>query len=99
MDYPKLGTSRESLGSIALCSVFEILAITALFLRIWSRRLKKTSMAFNDYAAFAAMVCGNFLHKKCCADEEPKILTTAFCTAIITGEIIYLGVQPFLTLE
>ena len=99
MDYPALGTSREGLESIALCSIFEVLAITALSLRIWSRRLKKTSMVFNDYAAFAAMVYGDVPQEKCHANREFKILTTALCTVTVTGKIIHLGVQPFLTLE
>ena len=57
MEYPALGTSSEGHGSIALCLVFEFLAIGAIFLRIWSRRLKKTPLAFNDFAALAAIVC------------------------------------------
>ena len=56
MEYPALGSSREGHGSIALCFTFESLAIIAILLRLWSRQLKKAALAFNDFAAIAAMV-------------------------------------------
>jgi hypothetical protein len=56
MEYPALWDSKEGIGTIVLCVVFEVLAIAAMMLRIWSRRLKRTTLVINDYAAVIALV-------------------------------------------
>jgi hypothetical protein len=56
MEYPALWESKEGIGTIVLCVVFGGLAIAATTLRIWSRRLKRTTLVLNDYAAVIALV-------------------------------------------
>ena len=41
---------------IVVVTVFEAFAITAVVLRLWSRRLKKTSLLLNDYLVLLALV-------------------------------------------
>jgi hypothetical protein len=41
---------------VAVSAIFEAFAITAVALRMWSRRLKKASLAANDYAILLALV-------------------------------------------
>ena len=85
MEYPALGTSKEGVGSIILCVIFECLAITAIFFRVWSRRLKGVALIFNDYAAIAATVCARTLiRKKHCANHESKFLTTGLFAVTVT---------------
>jgi len=42
--------------TIVVLAVFEVLAITAVGLRIWARALKRTPYCLNDYAIFVALV-------------------------------------------
>lgn len=56
MAYSPLGSSKEGTSAVVVQIVFEILAIIAIALRIWSRRLKRKSFVLNDYAAIVALV-------------------------------------------
>lgn len=46
---------------IVFGAVFALIAIIAVILRLWSRRLKRQEWAINDWAAIAALVCSGGL--------------------------------------
>jgi len=50
---PNQGRAQALLGSSIL---FLVLPYPFVFLRFWARRIKKTPLAFNDYALFLALV-------------------------------------------
>lgn len=41
---------------VVIETVFSFLALVAVLLRVWARRLKKRQLALNDWAAMAALV-------------------------------------------
>jgi hypothetical protein len=55
MEYPALWDSKEGISTTVLCVVFEVLAIVATVLRIWSRREKRMTLVLNDFAAIIAL--------------------------------------------
>lgn len=46
----------KGLNLVILSITFELMAILAVILRIYSRRLKKKSLQLNDYAIIVALV-------------------------------------------
>ena len=52
----RFGPSQGGVALLALCSIFELLAITAVGLRLWSRKIKKVGLFVNDYAILVALV-------------------------------------------
>lgn len=43
------------IGILVVCIVFWILAVIAVGLRVWSRRIKGIGLCFNDHAIFIAL--------------------------------------------
>ncbi|MCJ1477963.1 hypothetical protein MMC13_006638 [Lambiella insularis] len=56
MDYPALWNSQAGIAVIVITTVFESLAILAVILRLWSRRIQRTKLVLNDYAVLAALL-------------------------------------------
>ncbi|MCJ1379156.1 hypothetical protein MMC17_002256 [Xylographa soralifera] len=56
MDYPALWNSQLGISVIVISVVFELLAIIAVILRIWSRRIQGTALVLNDFAILAALL-------------------------------------------
>lgn len=52
---PSTGDSR-GIGLVVVCTVFLAIAIFAVSLRIWSRRIQKIPFRLNDYAIYVALV-------------------------------------------
>lgn len=54
-------------GSIyfAVCCALQVLAIFAVILRLWSRRLQKASLQLNDYEILIAVVRGTLPSEGC----------------------------------
>ena len=50
---------NDSLGIavIAVTATFAALAVVAVILRLWSRRIQKTPLQWNDYTCLLALVC------------------------------------------
>lgn len=48
--------SPRAIKNIVICIIFLVLATAAVILRIWARRIKGSSLCFNDYAVLAALV-------------------------------------------
>ena len=46
--------SQIGVSTIIVTIVFEVLALLAIGLRVWSRRIQRLQFALNDYAAFIA---------------------------------------------
>ena len=47
----------EGVMLVAVTSAFLALALVAVALRVWSRRLKRTALVTNDYLVLLALVC------------------------------------------
>ncbi|MCJ1317914.1 hypothetical protein MMC15_003241 [Xylographa vitiligo] len=56
MDYPALWDSQPGIKVIVLSAVFESLAIVAVILRLWSRRIQGAVLVLNDFAILAALL-------------------------------------------
>ncbi|MCJ1419733.1 hypothetical protein MMC32_006089 [Xylographa parallela] len=56
MDYPALWNSQLGISVIVLSVVLELLAVIAVILRIWSRRIQGTALVLNDFAILAALL-------------------------------------------
>ncbi|MCJ1280973.1 hypothetical protein MMC26_000291 [Xylographa opegraphella] len=56
MDYPALWNSQLGISVIVISVVFESLAVIAVVLRIWSRRIQGTALVLNDFAILAALL-------------------------------------------
>jgi len=56
LDIENMGLPIHGSQIIAVSFISVGLAMTALVLRLWSRRLQGVSLAFNDYMAIVAMV-------------------------------------------
>jgi hypothetical protein len=54
VDYPTLASSEGGIKMMVVAIVVWVLAAITIVLRIWSRVLKRTPLAFNDYAVFVA---------------------------------------------
>ena len=52
-----MALSPAGINLVILFIVFGCLGVTSVILRIYARHIKKTKLAFNDYAAVAALVC------------------------------------------
>lgn len=48
--------SIEGIRVVVVSVVFWVAAIIAVVLRLWSRQIKKTTLAFNDYAVLVGLV-------------------------------------------
>lgn len=48
--------SPRAVKNIVLCVIFLVLAISAVSLRVWARRIKGSSLYCNDYAILAGLV-------------------------------------------
>jgi len=48
--------SPRAIKNIILGIIFLVLATTSVILRIWARRIKGSSLCFNDFAILAALV-------------------------------------------
>ncbi len=46
----------QGLMVVVVCSVFTFLATVSTALRLWSRRIKRVTLRFNDYTILAALV-------------------------------------------
>ena len=55
--YPALWDSPLGISVIILSTIFESFSILAVVLRIISRRLKRASLIFNDWAIVVALAC------------------------------------------
>ena len=51
-----MALSPAGVNLVILFVIFGVLGLTSVILRIYARHIKKTSLAFNDYAAIAALV-------------------------------------------
>lgn len=52
----------KGLARVSVESVFLALDFIAIALRLWASRLKRKSLAINDYAIFIALVSRNLLN-------------------------------------
>lgn len=48
--------SPRAVKNVVLCVVFLMFAISAVSLRVWARRIKGSSLYWNDYAILAGLV-------------------------------------------
>lgn len=46
----------EGVNIVVVSIVFEVCAIAAVILRLWSRQIKKKALVFNDYAVIVGLV-------------------------------------------
>ena len=51
-----MALNKWAIAIVSSWLIFGILATVAVVLRLWSRRIKKLSLAFNDYAMILALV-------------------------------------------
>ena len=51
-----MGLPIEGINLLVLVSVFWSLAISSVFLRVWSRTIKRQALVFNDWAIFTALL-------------------------------------------
>ena len=59
MTYPPLWDSQLGISLIILSTIFESFSILAVVLRLYSRRLKRASLVFNDWAIIFALARDN----------------------------------------
>lgn len=87
MAYPSLGSSKEGTSAAVVQIVFEVLAIIAIALRIWSRRLKRTSFVLNDYAAIVALVRESMsVPENGCSKSILQVLTSGLTVVSLLSE-------------
>ena len=51
-----LPISLEGIKLVVISIVFEVSAVVAVMLRLWSRKIKKKALCFNDYAVVIGLV-------------------------------------------
>lgn len=68
------------IGILVVCNVFWVIAVIAVGLRIWSRRIKKIRLCTNDYAIFIALVSPLLAMKP-----------TSFDLLIVPGNLLQCG--------
>lgn len=81
--------SPRAVKNIVLCVIFLLFAASAVFLRVWARRLKGSSLYCNDYAVIAGLVGHSrcVIHDIGMADFDlPKLFEIADTATIIIGE-------------
>ncbi|KAL8903531.1 MAG: hypothetical protein Q9207_003865 [Kuettlingeria erythrocarpa] len=87
--------SQRGTALIVVCTIFDFLAIAAVALRLWSRRIKKVRLMVNDYAMIVGLI--SILHLYIVIFEKPlftklcyaaMVFSSAFCLSIILETLL-----------
>lgn len=68
-----MGLPIQGAQVVIVAFLSTLLALLALGLRLWSRRLQGVALAFNDYMAVAAMVIATATVSVCLAGKATRV--------------------------
>ena len=85
---PVMGLSEGAITVLAVSIVFLLLSYAALAARLWSRRMMKLKLAFDDYAIIMATVSSTSFEPFCSCKVFVLILEQLFATGLVTMYII-----------
>ena len=78
---------RQNVQLIVLCSVFLVLAIVAVGLRLITRRIKHTALVLNDYLIVWALV-SIYINQTCWYAEKSEIMLCGEAGIVINAKTI-----------